>query len=432
MNHAKANSTNLLLEALGLLALGALILWGRTAFYRMALFATAGALALSSLARLTSVLLRRSADATPYLAALSAALGLGLLITLLLLPQAAMALLPLAMAVSILFNGLVKLVTYCNYRKNRVHGRFLAMVDCLFYLAFGVLLLFAPLLHLEAVLIVIGVYCMLLGVTCLRDFVREILPPAAKVSLKRRLRVGLPVLFAAFIPYRMLSRFNRYLASQPPAQRQPETFAQVKSGQAANLEVLFHVMPKGSGAIGHLDLCLDGRVISYGNYDDASTTLFGGMGDGVLLFADKGPYLNYCIHKAGKTIFSFGLALAPAQKQRVERQIRDMAQGLLPWLPPIRRGEGTPPFLDTASRLYRDTRAEFYKFRSGKFKSYFVLSTNCCLLADSIIGPSGVDLLKISGIIAPGTYYDYLEGEFRQPHGMVVSRQVYAASALPG
>jgi hypothetical protein len=38
-----------------------------------------------------------------------------------------------------------------------------------------------------------------------------------------------------------------------------------------------------------------------------------------------------------------------------------------------------------------------------------VLILNCVLLADSVIGRLGTDILGISGIITPGTYYSHLQ-----------------------
>ena len=34
------------------------------------------------------------------------------------------------------------------------------------------------------------------------------------------------------------------------------------------------------------------------------------------------------------------------------------------------------------------------KFTSSKFKTYFVMSTNCVLLADTIVGTAGTDIFK--------------------------------------
>ena len=52
------------------------------------------------------------------------------------------------------------------------------------------------------------------------------------------------------------------------------------------------------------------------------------------------------------------------------------------------------------------------KFSSSEFKTYFVLSTNCVLLADSIVGKAGTDILSPQGFIVPGTYQDYLDLEY--------------------
>ena len=51
------------------------------------------------------------------------------------------------------------------------------------------------------------------------------------------------------------------------------------------------------------------------------------------------------------------------------------------------------------------------------------------MLADSIIGKSGTDILKINGIITPGTYYEYLNREFQKKNSMVISKNIYNAQS---
>lgn len=80
---------------------------------------------------------------------------------------------------------------------------------------------------------------------------------------------------------------------------------------------------------------------------------------------------------------------------------------------------------DYASVLYKSTGAKFYRFKSGKVKTYFGLNTNCVLLADSVIGHSGIDILSINGIITPGTYYEYLKNEFIKRNSIVISQNIY-------
>ena len=53
------------------------------------------------------------------------------------------------------------------------------------------------------------------------------------------------------------------------------------------------------------------------------------------------------------------------------------------------------------------------------------MSTNCVLLADTIVGTAGTDILSARGFISPGTYQDYLDKEFERPHSLVVTKRVY-------
>lgn len=78
-----------------------------------------------------------------------------------------------------------------------------------------------------------------------------------------------------------------------------------------------------------------------------------------------------------------------------------------------------------AALLQQQTGAQLYKFTQSRFKTYFVLSTNCVLLADTILGQAGTDVLSVRGFISPGTYQDFLEREYSKPYSMVVSRFVY-------
>ena len=76
------------------------------------------------------------------------------------------------------------------------------------------------------------------------------------------------------------------------------------------------------------------------------------------------------------------------------------------------------------------TSAKMYKFIKGKYKKYFALGNNCVKLADEIISKSGIDALKIYGIITPGAYYEYLNREFRKKNSIVVSRKIYNKKSI--
>ena len=75
--------------------------------------------------------------------------------------------------------------------------------------------------------------------------------------------------------------------------------------------------------------------------------------------------------------------------------------------------------------LYKSTKANFYKFKTSKLKRYFVLGNNCGILVDKILKSSGIEGLKMYGIITPGTYYDFLEREYMKKGSNVVSKKIY-------
>ena len=67
-----------------------------------------------------------------------------------------------------------------------------------------------------------------------------------------------------------------------------------KEEEARELEILVHTSDSNLfGAIGHVDICYQGKVISYGSYDPFSERLFGTIGDGVLFKVDKNHTSNY-------------------------------------------------------------------------------------------------------------------------------------------
>ena len=77
------------------------------------------------------------------------------------------------------------------------------------------------------------------------------------------------------------------------------------------------------------------------------------------------------------------------------------------------------------SKSIETTKKRKHKFTRGKWKKYFVVGNNCCKLADYIVGKSGIDVLKMYGVITPGAYYEYLNREFKKKKSMVISRKIY-------
>ena len=334
--------------------------------------------------------------------------------------------LALVIGVYQIFHASINLVTYVLYRKNKIRPRFRLLLDGLVLVFLGGTSLLSSTGNSVFQLFVLGAYFFLYGVSNIRDgflFEEEI----GKNHLKRRVRMSLPIVLAALIPARTLAKINKFMQENAD-EREDIHLGMVKSGKTAELEIFVHTAETSLfSAIGHVDICYQGRVISYGNYDPSSETLFGMVGDGVLYFCDRDKYIDLCKRESQKTLFGYGIDLTPEMEEAVQEKLAELKQLTIPWEPSadkIMTGDGKEDYT-YAYKIRHETDGELYKFIKSKFKSYFVLSTNCVLLADTIVGQAGTDILSPKGFIAPGTYQAYLNREFEKPNSIVVSKHVY-------
>lgn len=418
------NRGNLIFTGLLLIIIGFIILYGKTNFLSLVMRAISVAFIINGISQILSIIVKKkdkvNDNATIGHAIINMVLGLVIVV----LPNFSLSLLPMSFAIYVLSNGIIKLITICIYYKNNDKIKLNMIIKCTIYFIFGLVYLCNPLMHINDILIIIAVYFFLFGMDFIKDFINEIVPQKTKNNLKRRIRITLPVFWVALIPHKVLKTINEYFEVHN------ETTDKLKKDlqNDIDLEVFIHVTEDGFGVIGHVDIYYNGEMISYGNYDESSYKLYGMIGNGVLFSCEKDKYIKFCTTHAKKTLFSYGLKLNDHQKSMVEKKINDIKGDVIEWKPPI-VFEGYKNTLDEyndyASVLYKATEARFYKFKSGKFKTYFGLNTNCVLLADSVIGSSGIDILGVGGVITPGTYYEYLKNEFGKRNSIVVSKNIY-------
>ncbi|RSK23098.1 hypothetical protein D8834_03570 [Streptococcus oralis] len=236
----------------------------------------------------------------------------------------------------------------------------------------------------------------------------------------------LPIFVTALIPISTLRKLNEWLSNHES--QEGEVHSERKNDQVVDLEIFIHTSETSFFlAMGHVDICYQGKVISYGSYDPHSERLFGMVGDGVLFKANREKYIELCKRESQKTLFAYGLSLTDQQKAAIQARLAEIEDLLIPWEPSsqlMKRREGEVKHT-YSYQLKEEADATLYKFSSSEFKTYFVLSTNCVLLADSIVGKAGTDILSPQGFIVPGTYQDYLDLEYTKPNGLVVSRSIY-------
>lgn len=331
------------------------------------------------------------------------------------------------MGLNQVMNAGISGVTYYIYRKDEIHPRLRLLWDTIWLSVVGIATLIALGGNGKLQMFFLSLYLIGRGISNLRDgrfFEAEV----GKKVLRRHFRQGLPLVLAAIIPRVTLQKINDALELNE-GETASEIYDRSKENAEPNLEMFIHVTKDGFGAIGHVDICYKGRIISFGNYDTNSERLFGTMGDGVLFSADREKYIEFCKRENHKTLLGYGLALSPEQLAAIDKEIVKLMSLTVPWDPP-QTVKPVHPGIDKVEPMYayklkQEADAELYKFVSSKFKTYFVMSTNCVLLADTIVGKAGTDILSARGFISPGTYQDYLDKEFERPHSLVVTKRVY-------
>ncbi len=347
-------------------------------------------------------------------------------------PKIPSSIIPLLFAFYFILNAVIKIITYIILFNEKAEGRLKELFMVILYLVIGVPLFISPLKNVNTMLWIMGGYFILLGINFLIDFINVVLPRKIKTKLRRRIKITLPVILEIIIPYQVLNEINYFINKD---EDNKIVYQDKNSDVKPDLEIFIHCSMRGYNRFGHVDLLFEDQVISYGNYDDDSKTFFNTVGDGVVFVTDKEHYIPFCIKHSYKTIFGFGLKLTDSQKKNIKKYINDLSDNMYEWYPPYvmalqkMKKVNKDKYEDYSSCLYKSTGAKFYKFNSGRFKKYFALGVNCCLLSDSIIGKSGSDILKMNGIITPGTYYEYLNREFKKKNSAVITKNIYNAES---
>ena len=330
-----------------------------------------------------------------------------------------LALFPIIFGMYMLLNGTIKFITYIVFKNRENLNYYSVLLGSLIDLIFSYIMISQPTENINRLTIILGIYLILFAITYFKDFLKECFPE--KKKKRRGIRITIPIIFSVLIPYKVFQKTNKLLETW----KTPVNIKDKQINKKVDLEILIHVQDSAIGKVGHADLCFEDTIYSYGCYDEESKKLFESIGDGTLFVTkEKEKYIKFCNNHSDKTIFSFGLSLTKDEKEDVKKEIERIKSYTYPWKN-IQTKEKEKKKNDYALSLIKETNAKFYKFKKSSYKTYFLLSTNCVKLVDDIVGATGSDLLKINGVITPGSYYAYLEKEFKRQNSNVISKQIY-------
>lgn len=341
-------------------------------------------------------------------------------------PKAFFSILPRIIGCWILLHAIVKIIVLYIRIKDHLAIAFYRILFLLGDLCMSFYLLVNPFNHQYIISIVTGLYFLIYGSNTLLDLIREMIPQGSGEKLDQKLRLAVPPFMSVIIPPHLM----RSLLNKDKEDQIKEQFDEIKEDIPVDMEVLIHLAPSGPAMLGHADLIYRGFVISYGCYDPHNRHLFGTMGDGVVLMADRDPYIYNCLKNENKLLISFGITLNEEQKKHLNDRLLEVFVTFVDFYSDedLKR-KGLPYKGECDDYISRVTRtspgAKFYKIKEGKLKTFFVVSSNCVFFMANILSVIGLNLFDLSGIISPGAYYDFLNKQFKSNKGFVVSRKLY-------
>lgn len=331
----------------------------------------------------------------------------------------------LIFALYTLLISIVNIISYVIYVENNIKGKLNVFINAITSLIFTVILLINPTLNIKYVLIILSIYLMLYGLKNIINFIFQILPKKITNKIKARIDFPIPLLIAMFIPKALLKEINEILKVD-----KEKKFDYKKNDLKPKLFVIIHLAKSGSASFGHIEVSYNGKIYSYGNYNKHSRHLFDAIGDGIILVADKEKYIDYCIHNKKRYLIEFGIVLTEKEEQQIEKRINKLiTENIEPFYSDLELYEKGKimydDFNDMSSEIYKYANGKYYRITKGKNKIFFVLKNNCAQVAEQILKGNGKRIIKLNGIISPGTYYDYLNQAFLMKNSNVVTKKVY-------
>lgn len=151
------------------------------------------------------------------------------------------------MGLNQVMNAGISGVTYYIYRKDRIRPRLRLLFDMIWLSVVGVATLIALGGDGNLQMFFLSLYFIGLGISNIRDgwfFEAEV----GKKVLRRRLRRGMPLVFAALIPRATLQKINDAL-ELGEGETASEIYDRAKENAEPNLEMFIHVTKDGFGAM---------------------------------------------------------------------------------------------------------------------------------------------------------------------------------------
>lgn len=197
----------------------------------------------------------------------------------------------------------------------------------------------------------------------------------------------------------------------------------------SRFEIFVHVAERGNGPLGHVDLCIDGYVYSYGNYDERDLKLGGWLSEGVLIKAPREEYMLFCKNHYQKALHIYTIDVSDGQMDKIHEYLDDILKETTRWRPTSEAVYYNPTF-DRFEEMYvyfmeKQMDVVFYKFHDSKFQRYNGWTMNCVSFSDCIAKILHERALRAQNMVFPAQYHKRLQKLLKKNSPLITNYEVY-------
>lgn len=414
MKTNKITSLSLLISGLLFIIGGIAFIIGYSSFWNIFRIITICVLIFNGLSQILSIFTKKNIKI--FRGILILLINIGIAIYIIINKAAFYQFVPYIVGWWALLNAIVQFLIYYAYRLDSLKHTGYVLLQAITTLIFSIILISNPISKLLLLSYIAGVYIIFYGICNILEGISYLLSENAKSHISKHIHVPLPIILASFLPIKL------FMSLDNQAKNDNLEYLDKIKPNTADLEVFIYIKGNGPESLGHVDFSFNNIIYSYGCHDPKARRLHGTLGDGVLIVSKRDEFLNQAIKGDKKTIISYGIKLNEKQKVIIQKKIDNLLSRSTPWDCPYITDTNAN---DYASRVYKDTKCKMYKFKKGKFKTYFVFSTNCVLLVDEILKSDELNLINLTGIITPGSYIEFLNHEYLKENSCVISKTFY-------
>lgn len=167
--------------------------------------------------------------------------------------------------------------------------------------------------------------------------------------------------------------------------------------------------------VGHTSFTYQGKTYTYGNHDPKTRRAFNLYGEGVFVVASEDSLARFNRKTQGST-FDFSLKLSTEEILILDQKLAQLKMKTERWLP-----EEETKYIRVLSKV---TDSQYYKFKQGQEKYYFLPGMNCVNIINSLLDHTSLPNTRYLDVPLPGSLLACYNRSYIKYHPEIVGRQI--------